>query len=69
MPRQAATTTGKRGQREREKMWRLFKFLVWLAVLAALVLVAYAYVGPVLFPDHFVPAVSDRSAPILLELD
>jgi hypothetical protein len=50
-------------------MWRLFKFLVWLAVLAALVLVAYAYVGPVLFPDHFVPAVTDQSAPILLELD
>ncbi len=36
-------------------MWRLIKALLVLAVLAGLGLVAYAYVGPVFFPDDFAP--------------
>lgn len=36
-------------------MWRLTKLLLYLVVLAAIGLVAYAYVGPVFFPSDFAP--------------
>jgi len=48
-------------------MWRLVKFLFWLALLATLALVAYAYLGPLLLPDHFVPPVNEVSTPVELE--
>ena len=34
-------------------MWRLIKVILFLAVLAAIAFVGYAYVGPVLFPSDF----------------
>ncbi len=36
-------------------MWRLIKFLFWLAVFAVIALITYAYLGPILVPDHFTP--------------
>jgi hypothetical protein len=50
-------------------MWRLIKFLFWLAILAGIALVAYAYVGPLIVPDHFVPAVTEITAPVELDID
>jgi hypothetical protein len=50
-------------------MWRMIKFLFWLALLAAIALVAYAYLGPIILPDHFVPRVTDVTAPVELDLN
>jgi hypothetical protein len=50
-------------------MWRLIKFLVYLAILTGIVLVLYAYVGPILLPDHFVPATGEIVTPVDLDLD
>jgi hypothetical protein len=50
-------------------MWRLIKFLFWLAVFAAIALIAYAYLGPILVPDQFTPPVTDVTAPVELDLN
>ncbi len=50
-------------------MWRLIKFLIYLAILAAIVLVLYAYVGPILLPDHFAPPTGEVVTPVDLDLD
>jgi hypothetical protein len=49
-------------------MWRLIKFLFTLAILGGIALVAYAYVGPFVFPDHFTPPVRQIVAPVTLDL-
>lgn len=48
-------------------MWRLFKFLFVLAVLAALAFVAFAYVGPFFMEDEFAPPVRQQTVPVDLE--
>jgi hypothetical protein len=50
-------------------MRRLIKFLFWLAVLAGIGLVGYAYLGPILVPDHFAPPVTQVTRPVELDLD
>jgi len=50
-------------------MWRLIKLIFWLAVLGALGLIGYAYVGPLVVPDHFAPPVTEITAPVELDLD
>lgn len=50
-------------------MWRLIKFLFWLAVLGGIALVAYAYVGPLVVPHHFVPTVTEITAPVELDIE
>ncbi len=50
-------------------MWRLIKVLIFLAVLAGLALVAYAYVGPIFFPADFAPPVVDVNEPVVLEAE
>lgn len=50
-------------------LWRLIKFLLVLAILGAIALVAYAYVGPVLFPADFAAPVQPVSEPIILEVN
>ena len=50
-------------------MWRLIKFLFWVTLLAAVLLVGYAYLGPILLPDHFIPPVTEVTAPVTLEID
>ncbi len=47
-------------------MWRLIKALFFLAVLAALAMVAYAYVGPLFFPGDFAPPGGPVSHPVTL---
>ena len=50
-------------------LWKLIKALFVLLVLAGIGLVAYAYVGPVLFPADFEPPVSQISEPVILTVD
>jgi hypothetical protein len=50
-------------------MWRLIKFLLILAVLAGIALVAYAYLGPLLLPGDFEPPLRPVTQPLDLDLD
>lgn len=50
-------------------MWRLIKVLLVLAVLAGIALVAYAYVGPWVFPGDFEPPLRSVTEPVDLDLD
>ena len=50
-------------------MWRLIKLLLILAVLAGLALVAYAYAGPLFFPQDFAAPGTERSLPVTLGED
>ncbi|WP_237062053.1 hypothetical protein [Loktanella sp. M215] len=47
-------------------MWRLIKALFFLAVLAALALIAYAYAGPLFFPGDFAPPTHAVTQPVKL---
>lgn len=48
-------------------MWRLIKVILFLVIVAAIGLVAYAYVGPIFFPADFAPPVTEISEPVVLE--
>lgn len=48
-------------------IWRLFKYLLILAVLAGLALVAYAFVGPLIFPADFAAPEQQIRAPVTLQ--
>ncbi|WP_191090139.1 hypothetical protein [Histidinibacterium aquaticum] len=48
-------------------LWRLIKFLFWLALLGGIALVAYAYVGPIFFPEDFDPPQEEIRLPVTLE--
>ena len=50
-------------------IWRLIKYLLILAVLAAIGLVIYAYAGPIFFPAYFAAPTQDIVAPVTLEVD
>ncbi len=50
-------------------IWRLIKGLFFLAVLAAIGLVAYAYLGPVFFPADFAAPSQAVSEPVSLSVD
>jgi hypothetical protein len=50
-------------------MWRLIKALFLLLLLAAAGLVAYAYVGPVFFPQDFAAPTEEVTLPVTLDLD
>ena len=50
-------------------MWRVFKALIFLAALAAIGLIGYAYVGPIFFADDFAPPLTDVSEPVTLDID
>ena len=50
-------------------MWRLLKVLIFLALLAAAALVAYAYVGPIFFPADFAPPSQTITQPVTLKTD
>lgn len=50
-------------------IWRIFKYLLILVILAGLALVAYAYLGPILFPADFAAPSEEVTAPVTLELD
>lgn len=48
-------------------MWRLIKAIFFLAVLAGLALIAYAYVGPLFFPADFAPPSTEVTLPVTLD--
>lgn len=54
-------------QRRDNAMWRLFKLLFFLSILAAAAFVAYAYVGPIFFPADFAPPTAQVSQPLVLQ--
>lgn len=47
-------------------MWRIVRWLIYLAILAGLALIAYAYVGPVVFPADFAPEQEEIRVPVTL---
>jgi len=47
-------------------MWRIIKWLIYLAVLAAIALIAYAYIGPFFGADFTAPQQEIR-IPVMLE--
>lgn len=49
-------------------MWRLFKFLLFLAILAAIAFIGYAYVGP-FFGSDFAAPQETVTVPVELTLD
>lgn len=48
-------------------MWRLIKALAFLTILAAVGLVAYAYIGPVFFPADFAAPSQEVTRPVTLD--
>ena len=48
-------------------MLRLIKVLLFLFVLAAAGLIAYAYIGPIFFPADFAPPLQEVTNPVTLE--
>ncbi len=50
-------------------MWRLIKALFFLAILAGLAFIAYAYAGPLFFPGDFAPPSSEVTRPVTLETE
>ena len=49
-------------------MWRVVKLLIFLIILAAIGLVAFAYLGPLLGADFTAPQ-STKSIPVEFSLD
>ncbi len=52
----------------RRLIWALVKLALLLVVLAALGVLAYAYIGPVLFPDDFAAPAQQVVKPVTIEL-
>lgn len=52
----------------RRLIWALVKAALILVVLAALGLLAYAYVGPMLFPADFAAPASEVVKPVTIEI-
>lgn len=50
-------------------LWKLIKFLFGLAVVAAIGLIAYAYVGPIFFPADFAAPSEEVVEPVTLTTD
>lgn len=48
-------------------LWRLVKLLAVLAVLLGCALVAYAFVGPLIFPADFAPPLDEIRTPVTLD--
>jgi O-antigen/teichoic acid export membrane protein len=50
-------------------VWRLIKAVLVLTILAALGLIAYAYIGPIFFAEDFAPPVEQVTKPVTLEVE
>lgn len=48
-------------------MGRIFKWLVYLLIIAVIGLIAYAYIGPTLFPADFSPPQTERREAVELD--
>lgn len=47
-------------------LWKLFKLLIFLAVLGAIGFVAYAYLGPIFLPQDFAAPQERVIEPVVL---
>ncbi|ADO42227.1 hypothetical protein [Ketogulonicigenium vulgare] len=47
-------------------LWKLIKVIFILVVVAAIALIAYAYVGPLVMPDDFQPPAREMRVPVTL---
>lgn len=52
-----------------QAMWRLIKFILYLVVILALGLIAYAYIGPVFFPGDFAAPTQEVTTPVTLDTE
>ncbi len=59
--------TGGERRKGRNVLWKLIKLLFFLAILGAIGLVAYAYLGPVFFPQDFAAPQQRVVEPVVLE--
>ena len=50
-------------------LWRLIKLLLFLVVLGGLGLIAYAYIGPIFFPQDFAAPEVRIEEPVILETE
>ena len=50
-------------------LWRLIKFLLGLALLCAIGLVVFAYIGPIFWPADFAAPSQTVTTPLVLELE
>ena len=50
-------------------MWRIIKALLFLAVLAAIAFIGYAYVGPIFFPADFAAPSQEVTVPVTLDME
>lgn len=50
-------------------IWKLIKLLFYLAVLGAIGLIAYVYVGPIFFPQDFAAPQEQVTEPVTLETE
>ena len=48
-------------------MWRFIKAILYLIIIAAIALVAYAYVGPLFFPADFAAPTEEVIQPVTLD--
>lgn len=49
-------------------IWKLIKLLFALAILGAIALIAYAYIGPIFMPDDFTAPQEEIHQPIEIDL-
>lgn len=52
-----------------QNMWRLIKVMLVLLLLAVILFVAYAYVGPILFHEDFSPTIQEVVKPATLGVE
>lgn len=50
-------------------MWRIIKALLFLAVLAGIAFVGYAYLGPIFFPSDFAAPSQEVTVPVTLDME
>jgi predicted small lipoprotein YifL len=50
-------------------MWRIIKALLFLAVLAVIAFIGYAYVGPIFFPTDFAAPSQEVTVPVTLDME
>jgi hypothetical protein len=48
-------------------MWRLIKIIFYLLILIGVGLVAYAYIGPLLFPADFAAPAQEVNRPVTFD--
>jgi len=71
IPKSSGIQTTNCGRQDKlgQAMWRLIKALLFLIILGALALIAYAYVGPIFFPSDFAPPTEEVTRPVTIETE